>query len=40
MIVAAPVTTRAVFEMPNSTAAVCDCVRTYSSRMRVSRKTW
>ena len=39
MIAAAPVTTRAVFAIPNSSAASCDCVRTYSSRIRVSRNT-
>src|SRR3954447_3749627 len=40
MIAAAPVTTLAVLDIPNSIALSFDCVRTYSSRIRVSRKTW
>ena len=40
MIAAAPVTTLAVFSIPNSIAESLDWVRTNSSRIRVSRNTW
>ena len=40
MIAAAPVTTLAVFSIPNSIAASLDWVRTNSSRILVKRKTW